>query len=211
MATVTTTYTCEVCSADSSVRVGGVSVPDVPVSKKNHVVFMSPANAKREVEAGLANPIGVKSKGVEELAQEALLYAACPKCAARNPRGVAAQKRKVLHSRLSGALLLAICVPGAWYFPTFGLATPILALFFTLLGVYARKALGVPLERAQIFIGIAGPLAFAAFARAYPGHAWLVPFALLGPELIRPQAGRDFEWAAAAKRIAASRPQAPTD
>ena len=201
MATVTTTYSCGVCSADSSVRVSDVRVPDVPVRKKNQVVLLSPADAKREVEAGMAKPIPMKTKSPDELAQEALLYATCPKCAARNPRGVAVQKTNVLRSRLSGLLLLSVCVPGAWYFPTFGLATPILALFFTLLDAYSRRVQGVPLDRLRTWIGLVGGLGFAAFVRAYPAQAWLVPFVLLGPELVRPQAGRAFEWALATKRV----------
>ncbi len=201
MAVVSTTYACKACSVDSPVRVSGLKVPDVPISRKNNVFMVSPEEAKRQVEAGLAKPITVKTKTVEDLARDVLVFAVCPKCAARNPEGVALQRAKVWKSRAGGLLLLAVCVVGAWYYPLFGLATPILALFFTLLDVYSRRVQGLPLDRTRTFIGFASSLGLAAFARSQPAYAWLVPFALLGPELVKPQASRDFEWSAAAKRV----------
>lgn len=201
MAAVITTYACKACSVESSVRVSGLKVPDVPISKKNNVFMVSPDEAKRQIEAGLAKPITVKTKSLEELAQEVLLYATCPRCDARSPDGVATQSKKVLQSRVLGLVLLAVCVAGAWLHPTFGLATPILALFFTALDVYARRVQGVPIDHTRTFIGFAGALGLAAFVRTYPSHAWLVPFVLLGPQLFKPQAGSDLEWTEAKKRV----------
>ena len=201
MAAVTLTYACEACAAESTVRVSGLKIPDVPVNKKNRVFFLPPDEAKRQIEAGTAQPISVKTKSLEELAREVLRFATCPKCSARNPLGVDLQRKLVLKSRMSGLALLAVCMASAWYFPTFGFATPVLALGFTLLNIYTRRLRRLPLDRTLVFIGFAGPLALAAFSRAYPNLAWLVPLPLLGPELLRPQAGRDFEWKAAAERV----------
>lgn len=194
MSAATVSYTCAVCKVASEAVVRGLTLADVPVHKGGRVVFLRPQIARAQIDAGLATAIDLPTKSLEDLATERLLYATCPECNAQNPAGVRAQKKAVLHSRLLGLSMLVVTAGAAWWFSWFGLAVPILSLALLFASLVIRLRWKAPLLWPQLATGAIVALAVGWFALRVPNWAWLAPFPLLLPPILRPAEAGPSKW-----------------
>lgn len=204
MPSFATTYTCSACNSSFPVEIVDLGDPH------RHI----PESSQRALRGlgGAGNHVGGHSADdpVEELAQRLLeqearselRYAICPKCSARNPDGIAADKAEQRRTMIFGLGFFGIIAVVAYFYPYAALLLPgiDLLVFRPMMFVMARKN-PRPFPVLTFLAGIALDIALIAVIFLYPRAAPIVPLAGILQSLLGKSKKNDWTWDEAQKKI----------
>jgi hypothetical protein len=208
VATVPIRYTCTSCGVTS----GGTATFEPPALREETARTMRQLERVKEAH-GLPHrddPVGELEREVaEKLAADELVFATCPACGARNPKGVAAVRAEGRRFSLVTFVALLLLAAAAWRWPWLGLVLPALdALVARPVALVALLSRGLVVPWARFLALVAADLALAAVVLFVPLLAPLP--ALAAAVLVLMRKGGDessrFTSAAATLHFDAPRP-----
>jgi hypothetical protein len=147
----------------------------------------------------------VAELGARLLEQEArfeLRYATCPRCGAKNPEGVAAERADQQRTRVFGVVLYGGLAAGAWFAPKVAIVLPALDLLvFRPLGAFMLKKRGEPIRVLPLAGALALDGALIALVLLFPRAAPLIPLLALVYSLVRRPEAKEWRWEEAKKKM----------
>ncbi len=199
-----TTYDCPACHASCPATVTGLADPVASIAPRTQ-------DTMRKTRALLVQ-VGRREEGdpVDEIAAEVLeqearstlLYATCPRCAARNPEGVAERAADARRWRWITAAILVALAASAWFVRWVAVAMPGLNLlaFRPMAILHARRS-GVRVRWLVFASSVAVDVACIALVVLVPRAAPLVLLAPAVQVLVRRPAPDEWRWSNAAEKI----------
>lgn len=202
MPSLSTTYACPACRAESRVTVENLDEPSTAVQENGKVILLPADEARRRIEAGTVRAIaGVELATLEQAARERLRYATCPRCQQQNPEGLDIQRAEARSGRHLSLGLVVVIAVGARFYPRVALLAPALSLLLTGLGVIARRRAGLPARTGAVVLSTITPLALAAAIFMYPSYAPLAPILLIGPAVFLASPSVQQRWKETAESL----------
>ena len=187
MATATLTYECSACHVGFDVTVSDLTDPRE----------LSSVRDRRDLDAEL----------LESFARAELRYATCPACSARNPEGVALERREARATHFGGGAAFGAVAVASYFVPPIALVVPLLmiGIFVAMVVTIARTR---PTTRpwGRVLLQGAIPPSVGAAIVALPRFAFVVPllYATWFVVTSRNAKSTRFERAAARLRFHAS-------
>lgn len=215
------THACAACGASTAAVVTGLPDPAELISERHRQLLrevsatrqhlegeqarLRAARGEESPEAGrgpAADPVEeTEQELARELAQKRMRFATCPRCGARNPEGVEAQRVELLHGRLILAAIFVVLTLGIWYAPRLALAlAAVQVLQSVVFPIVARRA-GYPVPYLSAALGVALGLAFGAVGWYFPAYAVALPALWVAPSLLRNRKAPEEPWKEAAQTI----------
>jgi hypothetical protein len=200
MENVRTTYACAACKGSFPVTVLDVpSVTDLLGDRGRATDGLPPEVAALVAAAG-PSPAEIAKRDAAlqlEWARKVLREATCPGCRARNPEGVAAQRRERAMSRWGMTAFFAAVAWGSMYLPKLALIAPAMMLIIVAL----RLAMRAPGRVRTLVLGLPLPVAMTVFVFALPYYAFAVPLASALLMIAMPSPVDDAAFQTAAGRL----------
>ena len=205
MPSFSTTYVCPACAFSAPVEITDLGDPYAHIPEDSR----SALRRVRETE----NRLGHDKPGdpVDELANELLAqagrselrYATCPKCGAKNPEGLAADRADRRQTLLLGGGVFVILAVIAWFYPKAALFLPGMDLFVfrPIMFVQARKNTDKPFPTGLFIVGILFDLGLVAVILYLPQVAFLIPVVGILQSLRSGSSKYEWRWDEGAKKI----------
>jgi hypothetical protein len=175
----TLVYECALCAAATTVIVTDLEDPSTLVSARSQAALRDIADAKRKL--GVAaedDPVATLNEELlDSSARSALIYATCPRCGNRNPKGVAEQAKSRTQTRIIGTFASAVTAVGVWLLPWIAWVVVAVSVGMAGLSVFVLSR-ARPVRWGAIASNMAGAAVVLAVAWLYPRAAALLPFVL---------------------------------
>ncbi len=205
MHSFSTTYHCAACEKTFPVEVTDLDDPYA------HIPEHSRESMRRVRET--QNKFGQNNPGdpVEELAgrlleQDArgvLLRATCPGCKARNPAGVADDRKEHISAVLFGCIFFGILAIVAWYYSWAALILPGVSLFVLrpIMFFQLRKVQDKPFPVLRFITGILFDIGYIAAVLNFPIIAPGIPLIGVVQSLLGGMSKYEWKWEEAQKKL----------
>lgn len=205
MPSLHTSYTCPACQKTLAVEVKGLGDPYEHIPERSREVM----RRVRETE----NKLGQDKPGdpVEELAQSlleqearsVLLHATCPECNAKNPAGIADDRKEHTHTVLFGCIPLGIIAVAAWFYSWVALIIlgASLLVFRPLMVLQWRKLREKPFPYGRFIAGILIDIGLVVATLKFPIVAPGVPLVGLVQTILSGTSKYEWKWEDAQKKL----------
>lgn len=204
MPSFATTYTCAACNSSFPVEIVDLGDPHRHIPESSQRALRGIGGAGSHVGGHSADdPVeDLAQRLLEQEARSELRYAICPKCSARNPEGLAADKVDRRQTNLFGLVFFGIIAAVAYFYPYAALLLPGIDLFVfrPMMFVMARKN-PRPFPVLTFLAGIALDIALIAVIFLYPRAAPLVPIVGIVQSLLSRSQKGDSKWGEAQKKL----------
>lgn len=219
--TVTLTHACAACGASSAAVVTGLQDPADLIPERPRQLLREVSATRQHLEAEqarlraargeespeargcpAADPVKETEQALaRELAQKRMRFATCPRCGARNPEGVEAQRAELRQSRLILAAIFVVLTLGIWYAPRVALGLAAVQVLQSVVFPIAAHRAGYPVPYLSAALGVALGLAFGAVGWYFPAYAVALPALWVAPSLLRNRRAPEDPWKEAAQTI----------